>query len=102
MKITAKEKHVFVRTHDNFRFGNEVHLGYDYSTGVKREDKEEYYHEEPMTEEELERLQEQMDLNEENKQMDLNEENEPNNLNKDIKHTEWFKKIKEKIETNKK
>ena len=93
MKITAKEKHVFVRTHDNFRFGNEVHLGYDYSTGVKREDKEEYYHEEPMTEEELERLQEQMDLN---------EENEQTNLNKDIKHTEWFKKIKEKIETNKK
>ena len=58
MKITAKENHVFVRTHDNFRMSNEIHLGYDFSTGVKRKDKIEYYHEKPMTEEELKRLEE--------------------------------------------
>ena len=58
MKITAKENHIFVRTHDNFRFGNEIHLGYDFSTGVKRQDKKEYYREELMTEDELKRLEE--------------------------------------------
>jgi hypothetical protein len=58
MKIKAKENHIFVRIHDNFRMSNEIHLGYDFSTGVKRQDKIEYYREEPMTEEELQRLQE--------------------------------------------
>lgn len=58
MKIKAKENHIFVRIHDNFRTSNEIHLGYDFSTGVKRQDKIEYYREEPMTEEELQRLQE--------------------------------------------
>ena len=52
MKITAKENHIFVRIHDNFRMSNEIHLGYDFSTGIKRQDKIEYYHEEPMTEDE--------------------------------------------------
>lgn len=56
MKITAKENHVFVRNHDGFRMGNEIHLGIDYSTGVKRQDKIEYYHEEPMTEDELKNI----------------------------------------------
>ena len=60
MKITAKEKHVFVRNHDNFRMSNEIHLGYDFSTGIKRQDKIEYYREEPMTEEELKRLEEKL------------------------------------------
>lgn len=58
MRIKAKEKHIFVRKHDNFRMGNEIHLGYDFSTGVKRKDKIEYYREESMTEEELQRLEE--------------------------------------------
>jgi len=45
MKITAKEGKVFQRIHDNFIFGNEIYLGIDYSTGVAREDKVEYYQE---------------------------------------------------------
>lgn len=57
-KITAQEGYIFVRIHDNFKMSNEITLGYDYSTGVKRQDKIEYYREEPMTEEELQRLQE--------------------------------------------
>lgn len=51
MKITAKENHVFVRNHDGFRMGNEIHLGIDYSTGVPREDLPEYYEEIPKEEE---------------------------------------------------
>lgn len=42
-KITAQEGYIFVRIHDGFKMSNEITLGYDYSTGVKREDKEEYY-----------------------------------------------------------
>ncbi len=45
-KITADEGKIFVRIHDNFKMSNEITLGYDYSTGVKREDKEEYYRQE--------------------------------------------------------
>ena len=41
--ITAQDGYIFVRIHDNFKMSNEITLGYDYSTGVKREDKEEYY-----------------------------------------------------------
>ena len=33
---------------------NEITLGYDYSTGVKREDKEEYYRQEVAPETEIE------------------------------------------------
>lgn len=43
MKITAQEGKVFKRIHDNYIMGNEIHLGYDFSTGAKREDKPEYY-----------------------------------------------------------
>jgi len=57
-KITAQEGYIFVRIHDGFKMSNEITLGYDFSTGVKRQDKIEYYREEPMTEEELQRLQE--------------------------------------------
>ena len=53
-KITAEEGKIFVRIHDNFKMSNEITLGYDYSTGVKREDKEEYYREEVESEDELE------------------------------------------------
>ena len=42
-KITADEGKIFRRIHDGFLFGEEICLGYDYSTGVKREDKAEYY-----------------------------------------------------------
>ena len=44
-KITAAEGKVFIRIHDGMIFGNEIYLGIDYSTGVPREDKEEYYEE---------------------------------------------------------
>lgn len=42
-KITAEEGMVFQRIHDGMIFGDEIHLGMDYSTGEKRQDKEEYY-----------------------------------------------------------
>ena len=42
-KITADKGKC--RIHDGFIFGNEIYLGIDYSTGVPREDKEEYYEE---------------------------------------------------------
>lgn len=44
--IKAEKGKIFVRIHDNFKMSNEITLGYDYSTGVKREDKEEYYRQE--------------------------------------------------------
>lgn len=44
--IIADEGKIFVRIHDNFKMSNEITLGYDYSTGVKREDKAEYYRQE--------------------------------------------------------
>ncbi len=43
MKIEAKDGYTYVRIHDNFNMGDTIYLGYDYSTGVKRLDKEEYY-----------------------------------------------------------
>ena len=56
-KITAKEGYVYRRIHDGMIFGNEIHLGIDYSTGEAREDKREYYEEivepEPIIEEKL-------------------------------------------------
>lgn len=53
-KIKAEEGKIFVRIHDNFKMSNEITLGYDYSTGVKREDKEEYYRQEVAPETEIE------------------------------------------------
>jgi len=43
--ITSSEGKVFRRIHDQFLMGDHIVLGYDYSTGVKREDKAEYYEE---------------------------------------------------------
>ena len=43
--ITASEGHIFRRIHDQFLMGDHIVLGYDYSTGEKREDKVEYYEE---------------------------------------------------------
>jgi len=43
--ITAQEGKVYRRIHDDFIMGRVIHLGYDYSTGVQREDKPEYYEE---------------------------------------------------------
>jgi len=43
MKIIAKEGKVFKRIIDGIIFGNEIYLGVDYSTGVARPDKSEYY-----------------------------------------------------------
>jgi hypothetical protein len=43
MKITAATGKVFRRKHDGFIMGSEIHLGYDYSTGTKRQDLPEYY-----------------------------------------------------------
>ena len=56
--IIAEEGKIFVRIHDNFRMSNKITLGYDYSTGVKREDKEEYYRQEVALETEIEELEE--------------------------------------------
>lgn len=54
--IKAQAGKVFMRRHDNFIMGNEIYLGYDYSTGVKREDKDYYYEQidEPKTEPNIE------------------------------------------------
>jgi len=41
--VKAQEGKVFRRIHDGFVMGNEIHLGYDHSTGVKRPDLPEYY-----------------------------------------------------------
>lgn len=41
--ITAPEGYSFIRNIDGFNMGKVIHLGIDYSTGVPREDKEEYY-----------------------------------------------------------
>lgn len=43
MRIIAKDGFEFIRKHDQFTMGNEIWLGYDYSTGIKRLDLEEYY-----------------------------------------------------------
>ena len=54
-KITAEEGKIFVRIHDGFKMSNEITLGYDYSTGVKREDSIENYEQidKPIEEEKL-------------------------------------------------
>ena len=44
-KITAQEGKVFRRIRDGTVMGSEIYLGYEYSTGEKREDKAEYYEE---------------------------------------------------------
>ena len=43
--IKASEGMTFVRIHDGFEMGDTIYLGVDYSTGVPREDKPEYYRE---------------------------------------------------------
>ena len=48
-KITAEIGYTFVRIHDGFEMGDTIYLGVDYSTGVPREDKPEYYREELIT-----------------------------------------------------
>ena len=45
--ITAQEGKVYRRIHDGMIFGNQILLGYDYSTGVKRVDKPIYYEQIP-------------------------------------------------------
>jgi hypothetical protein len=45
MKIIAQPGNIFRRIHDKFIMGIEINLGYDYSTGVPREDLPEYYEE---------------------------------------------------------
>ena len=43
--IITTEGNVFRRIHDGFIMGNEIYLGYDYSTGEPRYDLPEYYEE---------------------------------------------------------
>ena len=43
MIIIAGTGKVFKRIHDGFIMGNEINLGFDYSTGTKRQDLPEYY-----------------------------------------------------------
>ena len=43
--IIASEGMIFRRIHDQFEMGKVIVLGFHYSTGAKREDKEEYYEE---------------------------------------------------------
>jgi len=43
--ITAQEGKTFRRIHDGVIFGKVIYLGYDYSTGEKRQDLPEYYEE---------------------------------------------------------
>lgn len=45
--ITAQEGKVYRRIHDGMIFGNQILLGYEYSTGVKRIDREIYYEQIP-------------------------------------------------------
>lgn len=45
--IKAKEGYTFRRIHDGFIMGQVIYLGVDYSTGVPREDLQEYYDEIP-------------------------------------------------------
>ena len=53
--IIATEGKVFRRLHDGFVMGSIIYLGYDYSTGEKRLDFQEYYEEidKPIIEEEI-------------------------------------------------
>lgn len=43
--ITAEEGKVFRRKHDGLVMGSRISLGFEYSTGEKREDKAKYYEE---------------------------------------------------------
>ena len=43
--ITASEGMIFRRIHDQLEMGDQIVLGFDYSTGEKREDRPEYYEE---------------------------------------------------------
>jgi len=43
--MKSQEGKIFRRIHDGFIMGNEIFLGYDYSTGTKRLDLPEYYEE---------------------------------------------------------
>ena len=43
MIITADTGNIFRRIHDGFIMGSEIALGYDYSTGIARQDLPEYY-----------------------------------------------------------
>lgn len=45
--ITAEEGKVFRRLHDGMLFGKQIILGYDYSLGFKRIDKEIFYEQIP-------------------------------------------------------
>lgn len=45
--ITAQEGKVFRRLHDGMIFGKQIVLGYDYSLGFKRRDKEAFYEQIP-------------------------------------------------------
>jgi|LSQX01.3.fsa_nt_gb hypothetical protein len=45
--ITAEEGKVYRRLHDGMIFGREIVLGYDYSLGFKRIDKEVFYEQIP-------------------------------------------------------
>lgn len=63
LTITASEGMIFRRIHDGLEMGSAIILGFDYSTGEKREDKAEYYEEveKPvgaMSKEDAERLNE--------------------------------------------
>lgn len=50
-RMVANEGEVFIRIHDKSNMGAEIVLSIDYSTGVPREDKPEYYEEIPIPEE---------------------------------------------------
>lgn len=43
--MTADNGYTFIRIIDGFEIGTPIYLGIDYSTGVPREDKPEYYQE---------------------------------------------------------
>lgn len=55
--MRADEGKVFRRVHDGFIMGNEIYLGNDYSTGVRRKDLPDYYEEIEAPEEYFEGLE---------------------------------------------
>ena len=56
--IIATEGYTFRRIHDGFIMGEVIHLGIDFSTGIPREDKPEYYEEIEKEDEDTEILEE--------------------------------------------
>lgn len=64
--ITANEGFVWKRKHDGFIMDKEIHLGYDFSTGVKREDKQTYY-------EQVEKPKEELEIEGRNRTLNLKE-----------------------------